>query len=148
MQEHYDGLLARRKLAKGFLAGVLSYFFPGSPRGQNIHFSCCFWKGPWNAVSESWKGQCPDYAHAPASSVFSSKDNRTVILIRQDFLPDRTADGSLLFTFSSDILDFWWRLSSYRIRELRQWRRRRPRKRHLKSEFALPKTLSRLFHLV
>ena len=28
------------------------------------------------------KGQCPDYAHARASSVFSSKDNRTVILTR------------------------------------------------------------------
>ena len=27
------------------------------------------------------KGQCSDYVHAPASSVFSSKDNRTVILI-------------------------------------------------------------------
>ena len=38
------------------------------------------------------KGQCPDYAHARASSVFSPKDNRTVILTRQDFLPDRTAD--------------------------------------------------------
>ena len=34
------------------------------------------------------KGQCPDYAHARASSVFSSKDNRTVLLTRQDFLPD------------------------------------------------------------
>ena len=47
------------------------------------------------------KGQCPDYAHARTSSVFSSTDNRTVILTRQDFLPDRTADGYLLFTFSS-----------------------------------------------
>ena len=34
------------------------------------------------------------------------------------------------------------------IRELKQQRRRRLRKRHLKSEFALPQTLSRLFHLV
>ena len=35
------------------------------------------------------KGQCPDYALARASSVFlSSKGNRTVILNRQDFLPD------------------------------------------------------------
>ena len=34
------------------------------------------------------------------------------------------------------------------IRELKQRRRRRLRKRHLKSEFALPQTLSRLFHLV
>ena len=33
----------------------------------------------------------------------SSKDNKTVILTRQDFLPDRTADGDLLFTFSSNI---------------------------------------------
>ena len=33
-------------------------------------------------------------------------------------------------------------------RELKQQRRRRPQKRHLKSEFALPQTLSRLFHLV
>ena len=49
------------------------------------------------------KGQCPDYAHARASSVFCSKDNRTVILTRQDFLPDRIADGDLLSTFSSNI---------------------------------------------
>ena len=33
-------------------------------------------------------------------------------------------------------------------RELQQQRRRRLQKRHLKSEFALPQTLSRLFHLV
>ena len=51
------------------------------------------------------KGQCPYYAHARASSVLSSKDNRTVILTRQDFLPDHTADGDLLFTFLSNILD-------------------------------------------
>ena len=37
---------------------------------------------------------------------FSSKDNRTVLLTREDFLPDRTADGDLLFTFSRNILDF------------------------------------------
>ena len=59
------------------------------------------------------KGQCPDYAHARASSVVSSKDNWTVILTRQDFLPDRTADGDLLFIFSSNILDFRRSLSSY-----------------------------------
>ena len=59
------------------------------------------------------KGQCPYYAHARASSVFSSKDNRTVILTRQDFLPDRTADRDLLFIFSSNILDFRRSLSSY-----------------------------------
>ena len=34
------------------------------------------------------------------------------------------------------------------IRELQQQLRRRLRKRHLKSEFALPQTLSRLFQLV
>ena len=34
------------------------------------------------------KGQCPNYAHTPVLPVFSSKDNRTVILTRQDFLPD------------------------------------------------------------
>ena len=60
-----------------------------------------------------FKGQCPDYAHARASSVFSSKDNRTVILARQDFLSDRTADGDLLFIFSSNTLDFRRNLSSY-----------------------------------
>ena len=52
------------------------------------------------------KGQCRDYAHARASSVFSSEDNRTVILTRQDFLPDHTADADLLFIFSSNISDF------------------------------------------
>ena len=55
---------------------------------------------------ELLKGQCPDYARARASAVFSSNDNRTVILTRQDFLPDRTADGNLLFTFSINIFDF------------------------------------------
>ena len=59
------------------------------------------------------KGQSPDYAHAQALSVFSWKDNRTVILTRQDFLPDCTADGDLLFIFSSNILDFRGSLSSY-----------------------------------
>ena len=46
------------------------------------------------------KGQCPGYAYTRASSVFffSSKDNRTVILMQQDFPPNRTADGELLFT--------------------------------------------------
>ena len=35
------------------------------------------------------KGQCPDYALGRASSVFfPSKGNRTVMLTRQDFLPD------------------------------------------------------------
>ena len=34
---------------------------------------------------------------------FSSKDNRTVKLTRQDFLPDHTADGDLLFIFSQVI---------------------------------------------
>ena len=61
----------------------------------------------------SLKGQCPDYAHARASSVFSSKDNGTVILLRQDFLPERTADEDLLFTISSNISDFRRRFSSY-----------------------------------
>ena len=64
-------------------------------------------------VPSCLKGQCPDYAHARVSSVFSSKDNRTVILTRQDFLPDRTADRDLLFIFSSNILDFRRSLSSY-----------------------------------
>ena len=59
-----------------------------------------------NETPEYLKGQCPDYAHARASSVFSLKDNRTVILTRQDFLPDHTADGNLSFIFSSNILDF------------------------------------------
>ena len=45
--------------------------------------------------------------------VFSSKDNRTVILTQQDFLPDRTADGDLLFTFLSLILDFRRSFLSY-----------------------------------
>ena len=52
------------------------------------------------------KGQCPDFAHARASSVFFlllKKDNITAILTRHDFLPDRTADGDWLWTFLSNI---------------------------------------------
>ena len=41
-------------------------------------------------TDSSLKRQCCDYPH----------DNRTVILTWQDFLPDRTADEDLLFTFS------------------------------------------------
>ena len=59
------------------------------------------------------KGHCPDCAHARASYVSSSKDNKHVILTRQDFFPDRTAYGDLLFTFSSNILDFRRSFSSY-----------------------------------
>ena len=67
-----------------------------------------------SAACASLNGQRPDYAHARASSVFSSNDNRTVILTRQDFLPDHTADGDpRLFTFSSNILDFRRSLSSH-----------------------------------
>ena len=74
------------------------------------HNSACtvFWVSSFHL-----KGQCPDYAHARASSVFSSKDNRPVKLTRQDFLPDRTADGDLLFIFPGNILDFRRNLSSY-----------------------------------
>ena len=52
-------------------------------------------------------------ARASVTCFFSSKDNRTVILTRQDFFADRTADRDLLFTFSSNILDFLRSLSSY-----------------------------------
>ena len=52
-------------------------------------------------------------ARASVICFFSSKDNKFVILTRQDFLPDRTADGDLLFIFSSNILDFQRNLSSY-----------------------------------
>ena len=41
------------------------------------------------------------------------QDNRTVVLTGQDFLPDRTVDGDLLSTFSSNILDFRRSLSPY-----------------------------------
>ena len=69
--------------------------------------------GKFFCVRVVLKGQCPDYAHARAPSDFSSKDNRTVKLTRQDFLPDRTADRDLLFIFSSNILDLRRSLSSY-----------------------------------
>ena len=49
----------------------------------------------WTKQRGLWEGDC----------CFSSKDNRAVILTRQDFLPHRTADGDLLFTFSSNILE-------------------------------------------
>ena len=47
----------------------------------------------------------------------SLKDNRTVILRRQDFLPDRIADGDLLFTLLNDPLAFRRSLSS----NLKNW---------------------------
>ena len=84
----------------------------GNPRTIS-NLNCLFSMYNWKWVN--LKGQCPDYAHARASFVFSSKDNRTVIhvLTRQDFFPDRTADGVLLFTFSTNILDFRRSFLSY-----------------------------------
>ena len=46
------------------------------------------------------------------SRLCASASVRT-ILTRQDFLPDHTADGDMLFTFSSNILDFRRSFSSY-----------------------------------
>ena len=80
---------------------------------SHVKVSPFAWQRQYLHFSIILKGQCPDYAHARASSVLSSKDNRTVMSTRQDFLPDRTADRDLLFIFSSDILDFQRSLSSY-----------------------------------
>ena len=52
-------------------------------------------------------------ARASVICLFFKRQYRTVILTRQDFLPDRTADGDLLFIFSSNTLDFRRNLSSY-----------------------------------
>ena len=95
--------------ADGICVKELNWFFYG-PVLDGMHLiDCEFYKRKERNCFQrvnaqtgnciALKGQCPDCAHAPASSVFSSKDNRTVILTRQDFLPDRTANGDLLFTF-------------------------------------------------
>ena len=66
--------------------------------------------------STQLKEQCPDYAHALASSFFFLQ--KTIELsysLDKIFFPDRTADGDLLFIFSSNILDFRRSLSSYII---------------------------------
>ena len=49
-------------------------------------------------------------------SIIVTKDKRTVILTRQDFLPGSTANGDLLFIFLSNILDFQRSLLSYNIK--------------------------------
>ena len=49
------------------------------------------------------------------------------------------------FTFSA--IERGFNSRHYNIREFTQRRLRRLRKRRLKSEFALPQTLSRVFHL-
>ena len=63
---------------------------------------------------------------------------------------ERICAGQAALTFVSLSVKYLsWRLPvlSY-IRELKQRRRQRPRKRYLKREFALSQTLPRLFHLV
>ena len=85
------------------------------PLVQPLRSKRDFWVRGRNHNIYSSKGQCPDYAHARTSSVFSYKDNRTVMLTGQDFLADRTGNGELLFTFSSNILDFRRSLSFYLI---------------------------------
>ena len=66
--------------------------------------------------STQLKEQCPDYAHARASSFFFLQ--KTIELsysLDKIFFPDRNADGDLLFIFSSNILDFGRSLSSHII---------------------------------
>ena len=66
------------------------------------------------SVQKPLKGQCPDCAHTRASSgLFFKRQQNYVILTRRDFLPDRTVDGDLFFTFASDFLDFRRSFSSY-----------------------------------
>ena len=64
-------------------------------------------------LSSLFKGTVSRLCARASVICFSSKDNRTVILTRQDFIPERTADGDLLFIFSSNTLDFRRSLSSY-----------------------------------
>ena len=61
------------------------------------------------------------------------------MILLEDVLPEPWRIGQVSFKSY---------LPSKKIRELKQRRRRRLRKRHLKSEFALLQTLSRSFHLV
>ena len=68
---------------------------------------------PWKSWLGLLKGTVCRLCAVQVSSVFSWKDNRTVILTWKDFLPDHTTNGDLLFTFSSNILDFRRSFSSY-----------------------------------
>ena len=68
---------------------------------------------PWKSWLRLPKGTVCWLCAAQVSSVFSWKDNRTVILTWQDFCPDCTTNGDLLFTFSSNILDFQGSFLSY-----------------------------------
>ena len=51
--------------------------------------------------------------HPCVICLFFKRQQNYVILTRRDFLPDRTVDGDLFFTFSSDFLDFRRSFSSY-----------------------------------
>ena len=96
-----------KSLPESYLGCFYIVFGEGKATKENMSIFWFIWP---------LKGQCPDYAHARASFVFPSWDNRTVILTRQVFLPGRTADGVLLFIFSSNILlivEFQRSLSSY-----------------------------------
>ena len=64
-------------------------------------------------------------------STVTSEKKQGIVVYRQRVLQTVTSPSALCFT----------------TREFTQRRRRRVRKRHLKSEFALPQTLSRLFNL-
>ena len=86
------GVVLREKIMQG----------PGFPtndwdnlHNRRQHHLCTF-------IFQCLKGLVPTErlcARASFMCFFFSKDNRTVILTRQDFLPDRTADGDLLFGF-------------------------------------------------
>ena len=65
-----------------------------------------------NGCSLKLKGTVSRLCAPRATFVFSSKDNRIVLLTRQDFLSYHTADGVLLFIFSSNVLHFRRSLSS------------------------------------
>ena len=91
------------------------WLFVSSPRDKLGVIICYYVKDDINILRASQKmpvGKQPLKGTAlrlcALSSVicfFSFKDNRTVKLYH-DFLPDRSADGDLLLTFSSNIFNF------------------------------------------
>ena len=118
-------------------------------------FCYCFLQDVWSKEpSRIWRKA--RYYSANSLPYIRQKSFKTALVlfvILHRFFCSRILENSSAFPYSyseqfSHLKNYVLNTNSHIIRELKQQRQLRLRKRHLKSEFAPLQTLSRLFHLV
>ena len=124
-------------------------------RSKGKRFCYCFLQDVWSEKpSRIWRKA--RYYSANSLPYIRQKSFKTALVlfvILHRFFCSRILENSSAFPYScseqfSHLKNCVLNTNSHIIRELKQQRRLRLRKRHLKSEFAPLQTLSRSFHLV